>query len=852
MSTIRSCTRVALVLLLTVCSGVSVAYAEALHVITTYHETKYNCVDNGLWAVRIRFDRSVVPADLAAHVTITTDGEEESFRIFDAHAEDSLAARPEREFRIMPVKGQGKQGIVKIVVKQGLQDASGKRTLEKDHAYQFRCGPQRIQASSFSTFYNSPKDRGVTLHFSDEVESDDVKRLIKITPAVKNVTVTGLEFGRRYRITGDFDYNREYVLEIPETRLQKGRAILSEARYPFKGPGVAPHIAIKTQRSVVELKSRQLLPVSLENVIAMRVELQRVPAFLIPQFMTEFHKKDGLKHWSLEQQAAAVSALVKEGKLPAFFSGEPIRESEIFFAPEAKERVFGYSVPLSFRKTPAIGGAWHVKLVDPDRASVETSRLVQITDLAVSYKLSAKSLLIWVTSIYSGEPVPGTEVLLAAEDGRLLLAGKTDAHGVVTVKDGRELPAITEGKAVEKSAVAVKSIKWVVAATATDSCAEQLSQDRLKPFAVKQTTSMDPAPAELKGALFTERGIYRPGETVHFKCTVRDYKDDHIKAAAGRKVKLTITDPRKEIPYSKDFTLGEFGTCFDSFRTKPFSPSGTYTLTAETTKNEKEKETFSTTFLVQEYKRPRHYVTVTAKQESRISEEYIALKKRVEFLNVEAKAQYYTGGPVKNARARWKATLVPVDQRVEGFEGYFFGNADEEERFLESGESLMDKDGILKIAIPLDPRQMIGLYGVELSVTVLDVDGEPATGTTKFSPQPRYRVGISRHPSRVQNGYSGTLKLIVVDSEGKKVQTGQLIASQLRKESFYTQKRDENGNINYLWEYGWLTTTSSRIPLLKGEGMYELELNDYGQYLLSFTFEDKSGSYSSQTIFKVG
>jgi len=850
MSTIRIFARVAVVLLLVAFAGATAAYAEALHVVTTYHETKYNCVDNGLWAVRVRFDRSVVPADLAARITVTTDGEEQSFRIFDPHAEDTLAARAEREFRIMPEKGQGKQGLVKIVVKQGLQDALGKRTLEKDHSYQFRCGPQRIQVSSFSTFYNSPKDRGVSLHFSDEVESDDVKRLVKITPTVKNMTVTGLEFGRRYRITGDFDHNREYVLEIPETLLQKGRAILSESRYPFKGPGVAPHIALKTQRSVVELKSRQLLPVSLENVTAMRVELQRVPAFLVPEFTTELSKKDGLKHWSLEQQAATVNALVKEGTLPAPFGGEPARDSEVFFAPEAKERVFGYSVPLSFRKKPEIGGAWHVKLVDPDRSTVEAARLVQITDLAVSYKLSAKSLLIWVTSIYSGEPVPGAEVLLATTDGRLLVAGKTNAHGVVAVKDGRELPAFAAGKSLDKSAVAIKSVNWVMAATNTDSCAEQLSQDRLKPFAVKQTTSMDPAPAALKGALFTERGIYRPGETVQFKCTVRDYKDDHITAAAGRKVKLTITDPRKEIPYSKDFTLGEFGTCFDSFQTKAFSPSGTYTLTAETTKNE--KETFSTTFLVQEYKRPRHYVTVSAKQESRISEEYISLKKRVEFLDVEAKAQYYTGGPIKNARARWKATLVPVDQRVEGFDGYFFGNADEEERFLESGESLVDKNGILKIAIPLDPRQLTGLYGVELSVTVLDVDGEPATGTTKFSPHPRYRVGISRHPSRVQSGYSGTLKLVVLDSEGKKIQTGQVIASQLRKESFYTQKRDDNGNINYLWEYGWLTSTSSKVPLSKGDGVYELELNDYGQYLLSFTFEDKTGNYSSQTIFKVG
>lgn len=853
MHTIRAYASAVFILFLMGCAGVSAA--DALRVITTYHETRYNCVEDGFWAVRIRFNRSVVPADLAESLTVTADGEEESFRIYDPNAEDTLASRAERELRIAPEKGRAKAGLIKIVVKSGLQDASGKRVLDKDHTYQFRCGAHRIYVANFATYYASPRDRGVTLTFSDEIDADDVKKLLKITPAVKNITITGLEHGRRYRITADFDFQREYVLEIPETKIRKGKAIISGARFPFKGPGVTPRVAVKTKRSVIELRSRQLLPVSIENVTAMRVELDRIAPFLVPEVAAKSGKKNDLKHWPNKEQASAVNALVKSGKLPASLGGEFTRDADVFLAPEAKDRVYGYSVPLSFRKKPEIGGAWALRLSDPDRPGVEDSRLVQITDLSVSYKVSAHTLLIWVTSIYSGEPVPGVDVLLAAQDNRRFLAGKTDAQGIVAVKDGRELPTIGIGKetsAPAKSAVEVRSVQWVVAATATDACAAQISEDRLKPFAIKQTETADAGPTAVKGSVFTERGIYRPGETVFFKCTVREYEAERIGAAAGRRVKLTITDSRSEVQYAKDLTLGEFGTCHDSFQTKGFGPSGTYTLSAETSSGNNEKTTFSTTFLVQQYKPPRHYVTVSAKQASGRSEEYIALKKRVDFLDVEANAQYYTGGPVKYARARWKATLVPVEQQVEGLEGFFFGNADDEERFLESGESLLDKNGTLKLAVPLDPRLLTGLYGVQVSVTVLDVDGEPATNTTTFKPQPRFRVGISRHPARVQDGYSATLKLVVVDSEGKKVQTGQVTASQLTKSSFYTQKRDENGNINYLWEYGWLTSTSSRVPLSEGEGQYEVELNEYGSYMLSFTFEDKTGNYSSQTIFKVG
>ena len=45
---------------------------------------------------------------------------------------------------------------------------------------------------------------------------------------------------------------------------------------------------------------------------------------------------------------------------------------------------------------------------------------------------------------------------------------------------------------------------------------------------------------------------------------------------------------------------------------------------------------------------------------------------------------------------------------------------------------------------------------------------------------------------------------------------------------------------------------SSQVPVKNGEAVFSLQLNDFGDYLIAFTFEDKSGKYSSQTSFKVG
>ena len=89
------------------------------------------------------------------------------------------------------------------------------------------------------------------------------------------------------------------------------------------------------------------------------------------------------------------------------------------------------------------------------------------------------------------------------------------------------------------------------------------------------------------GHVFTERGVYKPGETVHFKFVSRIYKDKRIVPPAGEKVNIEITGPTKDVNYSKDLKLNEFGSCWDSLQTKAFYPVGTYTIRVKAKKTER-------------------------------------------------------------------------------------------------------------------------------------------------------------------------------------------------------------------------------------------------------------------------
>ena len=62
--------------------------------------------------------------------------------------------------------------------------------------------------------------------------------------------------------------------------------------------------------------------------------------------------------------------------------------------------------PFLLERDPEKGGLWVAVFTDPDgRFRGRAKRLIQITDLSVSYKMSSKSLLLWVTSIHTGQPL---------------------------------------------------------------------------------------------------------------------------------------------------------------------------------------------------------------------------------------------------------------------------------------------------------------------------------------------------------------------------------------------------------------------------------------------------------------
>jgi len=803
----------------------------------------------GYWGVHLKFNHPVFPLDLAQSITASADGKPIPFSLL---LPGSLAEPTEagKDFLLIPADSGPSLTSVTVSVKRGLSDALGRRTLPRAFSSEF--GWLRpISISDLNTFYRSKKERGLRFSVSSPVSERDLARAVSVSPAVKGLRVMR-EGDDRFVLQGDFQFQSDYVLRVSSITVDAGKAQFIPLQFSFKGPGLQPEISFKSNRSVIELRGIQFLPVTASAVDKIRATLLRVPPVLAPDVHKLLKAGNSISPEALHPRIRDLEKAFRGTRLSRIFLAETKEAADVFIVPEARENLINYSVPLSFRPEPQRGGLWLTLLSDPDgRFKGHAGRLIQITDLAVTYKLSGKSLLIWTTSLYSGEPVGGVSIVLAGTDGLFVDIGITKADGTLLVKNGDSFPTRV-ADSWDRLPLDLLKIQWAVAAANDDACAIELDTVRLKPFAVSQTSEPREIPEATNGSLFTERGVYRPGETAHFKFVARKYESERIVSPEGSEVQVEIMSPRQDVLYSKKLVLNEFGSCWDAFPIEKYFPVGTYTLQAKPLSRGGKNPAFSRTFLVQEFKAQRHYVSLSIRPNQRTAQDFVSVKITEPYLAIEVKGMYYAGGPVKNGRARWRIELVPAADTMKGYDGFFFGSDDEKRLFLESGEAVLDGEGRLLLSVPLDPRLLTGIYAVEIGATVLDIDGEPATDVEKYNPKPQFLVGIEEHPRRVQVGYSSPVKILVVDDSGKAVSSGKIDAAIMERRYFLVEKRDSQGNLNSLWEEGWVKTIGSQLELTQGQATFHVDLNDPGEYLLAASYESEGKKYSSQKTFRVG
>ncbi|HET8733519.1 MAG TPA: MG2 domain-containing protein, partial [Anaeromyxobacteraceae bacterium] len=358
--------------------------------------------------------------------------------------------------------------------------------------------------------------------------------------------------------------------------------------------------------------------------------------------------------------------------------------------------------------------------LDPQRSPPVTV-LGQITDLAVHAKLGTTSGVVWVTRISDGKPAGGATVTVHGPKGDVIFTGKADAQGVCDVPGlgGRdEWSTRAPGKG------------WLVAATLGGDTGITLStwSGPFHPWFFGVDGDWDGTEPRSLGTVFTDRGIYRPGQEVHVKGVARYRRLGAIETPpAGTRVRVALVTPRGAEVQARDVTTTAYGTFSTRFEVEKGAPLGTWSVVAAGQAGGGPIR-YGGTFRVEEYRAPQFRVDVSTPERSLVAGD--ALQGTV-------LARYLFGGAMADAAVAWTTSGSMLDWRPPGNEGFLFGNQvgfwDDREparaRFVAaSGKGKTDAKGLLAIDAGRAEAPGDGTWEVVLEAEVADVNRQRVAG----------------------------------------------------------------------------------------------------------------------------
>ncbi|MDD3145868.1 MAG: alpha-2-macroglobulin family protein [Candidatus Riflebacteria bacterium] len=884
------------------------------------------------WRLKLEFSLPVSSVELSKRLKCRFNKGNLNYRIFNVleHGEkdhDKPLPSERKVFIVGPEKLSQATGTLEITIGKGLQAADKSASLAADSILSVKT-QNAISMTGSEAYFDSISDKGILIDLTHNVRDYRLKKHVRIFPSIGYFTVDRQYYSNRnaYKVSGKFVTGRKYEIRIAGGEVEGESQLLNNGRAEFVCKGPEPQISFTADRSVLELRSLQMVPLSFTSIGNFRAQLMRVPAFFgaaldsLTAFPEAEEKRpvdssamridasidreikkraaeiDNMMVKFVQQHEALkqVAADAQYGDLKNFLEPAFSSDSQAFMGSDDPDREFFFSLPLDYRPEPEKGGSVVVKVSETESADGQSAaRLFQITDYSLTYKFSARELLLWLTSLETGRPVADVPVMLLTGDGRSYFPGRTSHEGLLKIDEKLEYPwLMLKNNTPEKGMAGLKISDLVIAAVAgtTDSCFIKLNSNRFYSSAVQQAAPDQLLNLSKRGHVFTERGVYRPGEKVFWKATIRDFVDKSIVSPEGLSVEVSITNPRGDLSAYETLELNEFGTCSGTFEVKTHMPLGQYNIrivpaddekvdgktvkrdprwnflmnrpekAPETNNNSSSSESDESTkpllagtgFQVQEFEPPRHFVELAMTTEKRKIRQIVGKDIDQLFLNCRVGSSYYTGGPLRHSKVQWTAYLTERNAEVSKYPLFHFGNSDGQRELIESGNSVLSKDGELVVSLPVSQAVMSGLNSIEISATVLDIDGRPATLVKSFSPDPTFRVGIMKLPSGLTSGQEIPLQVIVLDKNSNKITQGEVQLEIMRKRYIYTQKRDASGAIFYHWSSGWVRNHVARQIIADGAATFELILPDGGDYMLRASCRNGNEESLAAMTFEVG
>ena len=423
-------------------------------------------------------------------------------------------------------------------------------------------------------------------------------------------------------------------------------------------------------------------------------------------------------------------------------------------------------------------GLYFLRVEHPDLWGYTNSMILAISHYQTTLKLSPTQAFVWAVDLNTNTPAANLPVTVYDQTGILLVSGTTNGSGVF---EG----AITTHQDLYNTSFAI------LGQPGEDNFGFALSywNDGISPWDFDLTASY--YPSGTYAYIYTDRPIYRPGDTVYYRVIVRKVSNGRYTLPDFSSYSLSMYQPGGIETINLEVPLSGFG-----------SGKGEYTLPENTIPGDYYLDNVHDgaygSFKVADYRKPEINLQVAFQPTDVLSGTQ---------LTAQINARYFFDAPAGNLSAHWALyrqsayfyitnyQVGPVDTSWLNVRNYHFGVSGLGTMVVD-GDVQTDANGLANVTIP--PPAYPGRQQYTLEVTLTDESGQPVSARDTVYVNPaEYYIGIHPDSWTYQAGNEAGFSALVADWNGNPAGSRSLSAQFQRVE--WVRNEPEDNALGYIF-----------------------------------------------------
>ncbi|NPV02699.1 MAG: hypothetical protein HPY53_15100 [Brevinematales bacterium] len=779
-----------------------VPYNSGGYIFETKRIYIYNCYSLGEYTdspIRLSFNQDVKLADVREQVSIYPISAPDQPIFFNAayivrtnimESNNCLLYfiyTNKNEFILYP-KGLTKATYYEVKIPQEFMAAEGNIGLEKEYAYKFNTYFPLVQYEYQSSDYDYDKKKSyyyptsvIYIRFNNELDARAaLSNMIKITPGIKgkNVEIYGTEIA----LTGYFKGEQTYKFEI-DTGIKDiyGQNLQKSGEFQIRFEHAISHFKFPYGYMILENYLPTVLPMKTLNVE--KFTFNHLYLSDMESFLTYLRKDSKLDTAKFDKNSKAKKVTVK-------WEWDTLYNYRFDLSPYKK----GKSGILIYRAAP--------EKMKKGYADTDISQFgcILFTGLGVTVKSSPGYAYAFVRNLKDNTPVAGAKVFAVRWDGDtpvLNYCGKTADNGMLKFTNtySETVPLVfaeSDGGFTMNYGL---GYSWDADfENRMDYYNDEYYNDQ-PGFVSQYGYGYVANRPELM--LFSERYLYKPGDSVEIKGIFRDRKNDKWVSPSAKNLavfKVKVLNSRNEQVTNFSIKIDDWGSFHSTIVLPQNAPTGYYSYVAQTDA----EHIWSLSFRVEDYKPAQAEMKIIPAKDSFVWGERF---------ETDVIGWYLFGAPVIKP-VQYQIDVQPVSYSSKNFPDYSFstvgwlgGNSHDYSFTLDSKIMFPDKDGKVKISKLLENQNFSGNGMISISAsTVLDDKSTVYGFRYGIELNNPVQIGICSAKYFFDMGENAEIKLVALD-ENDHVKNGVPVTIEVtRYEWKSVQTVGVNGRLEWEWK----------------------------------------------------